>query len=122
MNLREVREAAEYQKNWYGSAEGGEYIFKKHLVMCNYILATIDPSPDEPITEQWLQEEWGFKKAEWSRRIVYENGHASMINVYDNCWNYEDDEFEWPRNLHTRQQFCDLARCLGIPRRKDGAK
>ena len=72
------------------------------------------------ITADWLREAWGFEKAEWSK-IAYENGHGSMVKVNDDCWHYEDDNFEWPHDLHTRQQFCDLAKALGIPR-KDGAK
>lgn len=70
-----------------------------------------------PITADWLREVWGFEKAEWSK-IAYENGHWSMVKVNDDCWHYEDDNFEWPHDLHTRQQFCDLARCLGIPRKQ----
>ena len=82
--------------------------------------APIPPSPELPITADWLREAWGFEKAEWSK-IAYENGHGSMVKVNDDCWHYEDDNFEWPHDLHTRQQFCDLAKALGIPR-KDGAK
>lgn len=110
MNLREVREAAS-QHLWHHDPSV--------VVMAEHILATIDPSPDEPITADWLREVWGFEKVDWSSR-TYENGHAAMICWVD-YWNYEDDDLNWPHNLTTRQQFCDLARCLGITR-KDGAK
>lgn len=111
MNLREVREAAS-QHLWHHDPSV--------VVMAEHIFATIDPEPESPITADWLREVWGFEKAEWSK-IAYENGHGSMVKVNDDCWHYEDDNFEWPHDLHTRQQFCDLAKALGIPR-KDGAK
>ena len=119
MNLREVREAADRLHNgWHSQSPK---LLGDYETVCDFVLATIDPSPDSsPITADWLREVWGFEKAEWSK-IAYENGHWSMVKVNDDCWHYEDDNFEWPHDLHTRQQFCDLARCLGIPR-KDGAK
>ena len=35
-----------------------------------------------------------------------------------NDWDCYGDDFELPNLLTTRQQFCDLARCLGIPRKQ----
>lgn len=117
MNLREVREAAARLHNgWHSQSPK---LLGDYETVCDFVLATIDPSPDEPITADWLREVWGFEKVDWSSR-TYENGHAAMICWVD-YWNYEDDDLNWPHNLTTRQQFCDLARCLGIPR-KDGAK
>ena len=51
MNLREVREAAELHR---------EGIKADIDVVVDYALATIDPSPDEPITADWLREAWGW--------------------------------------------------------------
>ena len=110
MNLREVREAAE-------RIDASNV--KDVDIVCQHIFATIDPEPESPITADWLREVWGFEKVDWSSR-TYENGHATMI-CWGDYWNYEDDYLNWPHNLTTRQEFCDLARCLGIPR-KDGAK
>ena len=113
MNLREVREAAERLLGHY------DVTVHDDAKVAKYAIATIDPSPDAAITAGWLMENWWFKKSEWSRN-TYENGHATMI-CWGGYWNYEDDYLNWPHNLTTRQEFCDLARCLGIPR-KDGAK
>ena len=117
MNLREVREAADRLRNGWHSQSSK--LLGDYETVCDFVLATIDPSPDAAITAGWLMENWWFKKSEWSRN-TYENGHAAMI-CWGDYWNYEDDNFEWPHNLTTRQQFCDLAKALGIPR-KDGAK
>lgn len=115
MNLREVREAADRLHNgWHSHSPK---LLGDYETVCDFVLATIDPSPDAEITADWLREVWGFEKVDWSSR-TYENGHAAMI-CWGDYWNYEDDDLNWPHNLTTRQQFCDLARCLGIPR-KDG--
>ena len=50
-----------------------------------------------------------------------------IVNSVDfdsvSVWNdeFQNVDLNWPHNLTTRQEFCDLARALGIPR-KDGAK
>ena len=114
-------------KNKKCSCAGMDFILSApYDIVCQHIFATIDPSPDEPITADWLREVWGW----------HDNGTMSM--------HYEHDEYtalSWNQNdglsivaksyqmrcyttgfpMHNRQQFCDLARCLGITR-KDGAK
>ena len=73
MNLREVREAAEYVQGiiagWEHhpdlASEPREIIDgwrSKLLMQSTHILATIDPSPDEPITADWLREVWGAEE------------------------------------------------------------
>lgn len=129
MNLREVRKMAEDEKKLYGYEDGLD------LLMCDYILATIDPSPEAAITADWLREE--FPQTELFK--YYENTVAEchVIGMVDTdiCLCFEpknnrvylfdaDSSRMVMELLHitTRQQFTDLARCLGIPRRKDGAK
>jgi len=117
MNLREVREAAELHR---------EGIKADINVVVDFALATIDPSPDELITADWLRDVWGW------------DSHGTMSMHYDHdqytafAWRQEDG-LSFVAKSHqmrcyttgfpvvTRQQFCDLARALGIPR-KDGAK
>ena len=137
MNLREVREAAEYVQGiiagWEHhpdlASEPREIIDgwrSKLLMQSTHILATIDPSPDELITADWLRDVWGW------------DSHGTMSMHYDHdqytafAWRQEDG-LSFVAKSHqmrcyttgfpvvTRQQFCDLARALGIPR-KDGAK
>ena len=117
MNLREVREAAE-------RIDASNV--KDVDIVCQHIFATIDPEPESPITADWLREVWG-----WS-------SYGTMSMHYDRdeytafSWRQEDG-LSFVAKSHqmrcyttgfpvaTRQQFCDLARCLGIPR-KDGVK
>jgi len=51
MNIREVREAAECKARYMVNAD--------YHKMRDYILATIDPSPDGNVDSEWLKEEWG---------------------------------------------------------------
>lgn len=138
MNLREVRESAKYVQ---GIITGWEHHSSlapelceiadawrnKLLMQSTHILATIDPEPEAAITAEWLRDEWGW------------DSHGTMSMHYDHdeytafSWR-EDDGVAIVAKAHqlrcyttgfpinTRQQFTDLARCLGIPRRKDGAK
>lgn len=137
MNLREVREAAEYVQGIIAGWEHHPSLApelceivdawrSKLLMQSTHILSTIDPSPGEPITEQWLHEEWGFEGVMDNDKFYLYHDYSHYLIIlkdgigvfYFDC----DDGDLWPHDLHTRQQFCDLARCLGIPRRKDGAK
>ena len=117
MNLREVREAAELHR---------EGIKADIDVVVDYALAIIDPSPDEPITADWLREVWGAEELNdgvVQARILF-SSHPPYIGSVE----LGRDAIlicETPTAITTRQQFCDLARCLGISRkqpRKDGAK
>ncbi len=124
MSLREVREAAERLHNgWHSHSPK---LLGDYETVCDFVLATIDPSPDSAITADWLREVWG-----WS-------SYGTMSMHYDHdeytafSWRQEDG-LSFVAKSHqmrcyttgfpvvTRQQFCDLARALGIPR-KDGAK
>ena len=114
MNLREVREAAE-------RIDASNV--KDVDIVCQHIFATIDPEPESPITADWLREVWG-----WS-------SYGTMSMHYDHdeytafSWRQEDG-LSFVAKSHqmrcyttgfpvaTRQQFCDLARCLEIPRQK----
>ena len=110
MNLREVREAAELHR---------EGIKADINVVVDFALATIDPSPDDPITADWLREDWGLN--EYCGNMVW-GGFRMMPTANGNGrWLPAWGTSTFPHMLSTRQQFCDLARALGIPR-KDGAK
>jgi len=131
MSLREVREAAIRIKKLGrlipDSSEAIGYSQTRDIhTVVDYALATIDPSPDELITADWLRDVWGW------------DSHGTMSMHYDHdqytafSWRQEDG-LSFVAKSHqmrcyttgfpvaTRQQFCDLARCLGIPR-KDGVK
>lgn len=142
MNLREVRQAAEYVQSiiagWEHhpslAPELNEMVDEwrsKLLMQSTHILATIDPSPDEPITSEWLREEWGagmpslldyeeHATSSINQTVVFDNQHGVFVNSGE-YWEYSVCQRSVVL-LSTRQQFCDLARALGIPRRKDGAK
>ena len=130
MNLREVREAAEYVQGiiagWEHhpdlASEPREIIDgwrSKLLMQSTHILAIIDPSPDEPITADWLREVWGAEELNdgvVQARILF-SSHPPYIGSVE----LGRDAIlicETPTAITTRQQFCDLARCLGISRKQ----
>ena len=138
MNLREVREAAEYVQGiiagWEHhpdlASEPREIIDgwrSKLLMQSTHILATIDPSPDEPITADWLREVWGGRKptpleqydhssSSTEEQVSFDSHNGVFVN-FGVFWEYAVCQ-HCVTILTTRQQFCDLARCLGIPRKQ----
>lgn len=88
--------------------------------IATHILATIDHEPELPITADWLREVWGGKDTDDPndypvRQIEFytHNGSFKMWQYGDEYWLLNEmDKFPF----HTRQQFCDLARALGIQR------
>lgn len=65
-----------------------------------------------PITAEWLREVWGADLSLY--RIGNINGSFYIDSDGSLVWKHVGNE---TARLTTRQQFCDLARCLGIPRR-----
>ena len=120
MNLREVREAADRLRNgWHSQSPK---LLGDYETVCDFVLATIDPSPDEPITAEWLREVWGFEEysvyGSVTRLCVAVGEIMVRMHPHTDGWDCYGDDFELPNLLTTRQQFCDLARCLGIPRKQ----
>lgn len=113
MNLREVRQAAK-QHIWHPSV----------VEMSNYILATIDPSPDGNVDSEWLKEEWGawrHMQPASSFNLTIGKGAIRLIYYFDFDpskikWSINtDDNAMWlPLNIKNRQQFTQLALALGI--------
>lgn len=101
-----------------------------HLLTIENILSTIDPSPDEPITAEWLREEWGFEhqySTETTTKMSVEITERYWIDIYHRHGRTEnyievigETEFAKCNNKirnPTRQQFSDLAKVLNIQRR-----
>ena len=123
MNLREVREWA---------AMGHDYVRSPVLQnVMQHILATIDTEPDAAITADWLVENYGLERTghspSWCTLTTPDIRYATEYVIAD----FKDDVLSrfvmGGKGVMcngiptTRQQFCDLAKALGIPR-KDGAK
>lgn len=113
-NLLLLRESAKFIKTSLGYS-GTEIVRRDAFgdIIADYIIETIDPSPDEPITEDWLLNEWGF----------YKNGKYFEHDTIPGVFTFKLDECQWWMDgliggFTTRQQFCDLTRSLGIPRQK----
>lgn len=117
MNLREVRQAAERVTELKYRT-----VYQDATVMGHYILATIDPEPEAGITAEWLREEWGFKEYtvyDSVTRLRIDIGEIAVwMHPHTDGWDFYGVDFEWPHVLTTRQQFCDLAKALGIPRKQ----
>ena len=125
MNLREVRAAANGFFTYGSTDDLSESAYSAAEYIVKYILATIDPEPDAPITADWLREVWGFENIPGEDDDEYYLDHnymhysilltESVGTFYFDC----EDGDAWPHDIHCRQQFADLARCLGL-KRKDG--
>lgn len=116
-NLLEVREAASrVNRGWHSR------LISDSEIVCDFVLSIIDPEPDLPITAEWLREEWGLYDtlSKDDVRYCYRNQENAELIVDMRQWQdvWVMDVPVWPHDLHTRQQFCDLARCLEIPRQK----
>ena len=111
-NLLEVREAASrVHRGWHSQ------LLSDCESVCSWVLATIDPEPDAEITTEWLREEWGAIEREDSDCILIGdiNGNYTIMLKHRGRLVMQD---AYMRSITTRQQFCDLARCLGIPKQK----
>jgi len=120
MTRQEIREAAEWLKNWYSTAESGEYIFEKHIAVCNHALSTIAPDEDEPVTDEWLREEWGFAQANYSHaKHLIRDGFNGHLYCRANEWNYGRGlQDRWIATITTRSQFRCLMEGLNIKPRQ----
>jgi hypothetical protein len=128
MNLREVREAAARLHNgWHSQSPK---LLGDYETVCDFVLATIDPEPDSAITADWLREVWGGRKptpleqydhssSSTEEQVSFDSHNGVFVN-FGVFWEYAVCQ-HCVTILTTRQQFCDLARCLGISR-KDGVK
>lgn len=107
-NLLLLRESASrVHRGWHSQ------LLRDCETVCGFVLSIIDPSPDSPITEDWLLNEWGF----------YKNGKYFEHDTIPGVFTFKLDECQWWMDglisgFTTRQQFCDLTRSLGIPRQK----
>ena len=120
MNLREVRQAATRLHNgWHSQSPK---LLGDYETVCDFVLATIDPEPDAAITSDWLREVWGLKEefnSEAADYVYYDEHGCEFAKFCQYGYVWVMEQPEWPHDLHTRQQFCDIARALGI-QRKDG--
>ena len=117
-NLLLLRESAKFIKTSLGYS-GTEIVRRDACgdIIADYILETIDPEPEAAITTEWLKEEWGAIEREGSDCILIGdiNGNYTVMLKHRGGLVMQD---AYMRSITTRQQFCDLARCLGIPKQK----
>lgn len=110
MTAKEMREYAVWLKNWYSCVEGGEYIFKKQLALCDYILANVPLDGEERIDDKWLETEWGFES----------NGQHAVTLLTEDVritWHKIPMLFSMPfSRVSTRSQFRSLMAGLGVSR------
>ena len=108
MNLREVRDSAERCNDWKFRD-----VYNDSQTMAKHILATIDPEPDAITTVDWIQSKYAGQAFE------DEFAFSDHFHRWKNGELWQGKYVRTPAK--TRQQFCDLAKALGLTR-KDGAK
>ena len=113
-DLKRVREAADIVLGRFGC----------HRADCRdvakYIFATIPADFDQPVTEEWLVETYGFVRddAEGCWETMHNAIRYEMEMVGTSQWLLSwDDVNYWPIDITTRYQFTQLAAALGIKRK-----
>lgn len=114
----ELREAAILLRNWFIQSSAfpddkDEAIY----TLATHYLSHFPADGQDPITADWLREEWPT--------ISY-NGEIRIDGATGRFYLWPEDELHWTHagnttaTLTTRQQFRDLMRLLGIePKRKE---
>ena len=116
MTAKELREAAERILTSC-STRFGEGVFS----LASHILATVQEDGDEPVTSEWLREEWGWTYRDGAycygrfRMCSSANGNGKWMLMWDTG-------NTWPRTITTRSQFRSLMKGLGIEPQKISEK
>ena len=123
-DLQAVRAAAEDTEtlNYCITQDGEEFVKvppHEMMEMRNYILATIQPDAEQPVTAEWLREVWGFKYMEDDNEFYLEHNYNeySVVMNKDGIATFYLGAVScdaWPHDIHCRHQFTQLMTALGI--------
>ena len=116
MNLQDVRAAAEDTEtlNYCITQDGEEFVKvppHEMMEMRNYILATIPPDAEQPVTPEWLREVWGCQP-------MVE--HSITYWTFPNCEAVWENKGKWylsgidGAKLGNRHEATTLFTALGI--------